>query len=347
MPPKKSKSPSGTASQDVLHIGIDLGTSRSAIAASNGKKTWVQSYVGWPRDFVAKKLLGREVLFGEDAVQHRMSLNLVRPLEAGVIREGRSRDAEAVRQLIHHLIEEIGPKEGQRVQAAVGVPAEAMRVNKLAIRDAVREYADALMVVSEPFAVAYGQDALDGAMVIDVGAGTADFCVMHGTMPTEEDQRTITLAGDYVDRHLLGALEEAYPEAHFSQTAVRLFKEQHGYVGQANGRLTMKAAVGAKTTDLDVTQALQSACESIVPGIVEAAIDLLARYEPDFQEIVRKNIYLAGGGSQIKGFAELLEERLSEYGPARVRVVDDPLFAGAQGALALAQDMPEEYWEDM
>ena len=27
--------------------------------------------------------------------------------------------------------------------------------------------------------------------------------------------------------------------------------------------------------------------------------------------------------------------------------VDDPLYAGAEGALALAEDMPEEYWEDM
>lgn len=347
MAQKKPKSTKDTAAPDALHIGIDLGTSRSAVAASNGKKTWVQSYVGWPRDFVARKLLGREILFGEDAVEHRMSLELVRPLEAGVLREGRSRDAEAVRQLIHHLIEEVGPKQGQRIEAAVGVPAGALRVNKIAIREAVREHADALMVVSEPFAVAYGQNALDGAMVIDVGAGTADFCVMHGTMPTEEDQRTITLAGDYIDQQFLGLLEEGYPEARVSPTAARLFKEQHGYVGKPNGRLTMKAAVGARTTEIDATEALGRACQSILPGIVETALDLLARYEPEFQEVVRRNIYLAGGSSQIKGFAEALEERLAEYGPARVSLVSDPLFAGALGALALAQDMPEEYWESM
>jgi rod shape-determining protein MreB and related proteins len=80
---------------------------------------------------------------------------------------------------------------------------------------------------------------------------------------------------------------------------------------------------------------------------VETAVDLISRYEPDFQEAVRQNIYLAGGGSQIRGLADSIEAALKEYGPAKVQTVDDALFSGASGALALAQDMPEEYWEDM
>ncbi|MEM1042790.1 MAG: MamK family actin-like protein [Bacteroidota bacterium] len=338
-PTKKSTAP--------LHIGIDLGTSRSAVVASNGKRTWVESYVAWPKDFVARKMLGEAILFGEHAVENRLSVDLVRPLENGVIRDGTERDEEAVRELIHHLIEQVEPKDGQPIHAAVGVPAEALKVNKLAIRDAVKAYADALMVVSEPFAVAYGLDALTNALVIDIGAGTVDFCVMHGTMPTEEDQRTLTMAGDFVDRQLHGLLEERHPEAKFSDVAVRHFKEQHGYVGSENGKLAMTASVGGKITDVDVSKELREACEAIIPAIVETAIELVARYEPDFQEVVKKNIFLAGGGSQIKGIAEAVEDGLKEYGPCRVRVVDDPLFAGAEGALALAQDMPEAFWEDM
>ena len=87
--------------------------------------------------------------------------------------------------------------------------------------------------------------------------------------------------------------------------------------------------------------------QSLVPAIAEMIIDLVARYEPDFQERVRKNIYLAGGGSQIKGMGEALAEALREYGAFKITPVDDPLYVGAEGALALAQDMPEEYWEDM
>ena len=343
----RSGAKSVKSSNGPLHVGIDLGTSRSAIVASNGERAWVESYVGWPKDFVAKKMLGRAVLHGEEALRHRLSLELVRPLENGVIRNGTERDQEAVRELVRYLVEAVGPAEGQPIRAAVGVPAEALRTNKLAIRDAVGEYADALMVVSEPFAIAYGLDALDGAMVIDIGAGTTDFCVMHGTMPGEDDQRTLALAGDHIDAQFRRSLEERYPQARFSETALRQVKERAAFVGDAPGPISTRGADLAQLSDYDVTEAMRQACESIVPGVVETALDLLSRYDPDFQEVVRKNIYLAGGGSQIRNLASMIEEELGETGPTRVRVVDDPLFAGAEGGLALAQEMPAEYWVEM
>lgn len=334
-------------SDDIFYIGIDLGTSRSAVSASNGKRDWVESYVGWPRDFVAKKMLGEEVLFGEKVLQNRMALEVIRPLESGVIRDGTPRHEEAVRQLIHHLIEMAGPKEDQKIYAAVGVPAEALRINKLAIRNATKEYADSLMVVSEPFAIAYGQDTLNHALIIDIGAGTVDFCIMHGTMPGEEDQRTLTSGGDYIDRLLYERLEEKYPTAKLSQPLVRRFKEDHAFVGSNSRKVKISLTVDGKPGDLDVTDDLRESCESILPPIIETVTDLIRRYEPEFQEQVRRNVYLAGGGSQISGIDKQLEEALSEFGSFKITTVDDPLFAGADGALALAKDMPEEYWEDM
>lgn len=343
MPPAKKTDKTSAP----LHVGIDLGTSRSAAAASNGKTTWVESYVGWPKDFVSRKMLGKEVLYGEDAVRHRMSLDLVRPLEGGVIREGSERDHEAVRELIRHLLEAVQTEDDQPVRAAIGVPAEALHASKAAVRDVVGDLAEALMIVSEPFAVAYGIDALDGAMIVDIGAGTADLCVMHGTMPTEDDQRTLTLAGDAIDRQLARRLGERYPTARFGETTLRQLKETSAFVGEPDGKVSARGADASTLGDYDVTADLRASCESIVPALVEAATDLLSRYEPDFQETVRKNVYLAGGGSQIRGLAEMLEAELAKTGPARVRTVDDPLYSGAQGALALAQDMPAEYWEDL
>lgn len=99
---------------DTLFVGIDLGTSRSAIAASNGKRIWIDSYVGWPKDFVARKVLGQPVLFGEQALHHRLSLDLYRPLERGVIKEGTTRDQEAVMELIRHLIEASARRRASR-----------------------------------------------------------------------------------------------------------------------------------------------------------------------------------------------------------------------------------------
>lgn len=332
---------------DILYIGIDLGTSRSAVAASNGKREWVQSYVGWPRDFIARKLLKRDVLFGQDALDNHLSVHLVRPLEYGVIRDGTNREEEAVRRLIHHLIHLVDPDKGQSIYAAVGVPAEALKVNKIAIREAVREYADTLMVVSEPFAVAYNQGALNNSVIIDIGAGTVDFCAMHGTMPAEEDQRSLRSAGDYVDRQLFDLLKEKYPDSVFTHTLVREYKERYGRVGKSRGRIKVSLPIAGKFEPHDITKEVTQACESLVAPIAEMLMDLVGRYDPGFQERIRNNLYLAGGGSQTEGIADALCEALHEYGTFKITTVDDPLYAGALGALELAQDMPEEYWEDM
>ena len=72
----------------VLHVGIDLGTSHSAISASNGTRHVVDSYVGWPVDMVARKVLKKSVLIGREALENRTMLDLRRPLERGLIKEG-------------------------------------------------------------------------------------------------------------------------------------------------------------------------------------------------------------------------------------------------------------------
>src|SRR5512135_100763 len=149
--------------ENVLFVGIDLGTMRSAISSSEGIREWVESYVGWPKDFIAEKVIGKPVLFGADALEHRLSLDFCRPLERGMIKEGIESSERAVKEIIKHLIDLAKPDPGQKIHAVVGVPADSLKVNKLAIRKAVAEYVHALMVVSEPFAIAYGMNLLDNA----------------------------------------------------------------------------------------------------------------------------------------------------------------------------------------
>ena len=96
---------------ETLCIGIDLGTSRSSISASNGERHVVDSYVGWPLDMVARKLVKKTVLIGREALDNRSMLDLHRPLERGVIKEGSAKDEEAVQELLRHLISLIGIKQ--------------------------------------------------------------------------------------------------------------------------------------------------------------------------------------------------------------------------------------------
>ncbi len=341
------KSSTKTADEKIM-VGIDLGTSRSAIAADNEKKKWVESFVGWPKDFIARKVVGKPVLFGDEAVQHRLSLDMYRPLKNGVIKEGTARDEEAVKELIRHLITLVQPaKSTATIRAVVGVPAESFKVNKVAIKKAVSEFAQALFVVSEPFAVAYGVGALDNAMVIDIGAGTVDFCIMHGTVPSEDDQRTVLTAGDYIDQQLLTFIKEKYPQADCNINMIRRFKEEHSFVGEAGKDVVVEIPVEGKATNFTITDEMQRACESILPAMVESTLELIAKFDPEYQDAIRDNIILGGGGSQIDGLAEYLEKTIGEFGPTTVKVVDDPLFGGADGALELAKEMPDDYWTEL
>ncbi len=333
--------------KDLLHVGIDLGTSRSAIAASNGSRHVVESYVGWPVDMVARKVVKKPILFGREALENRPMLDLHRPLERGLIKEGSEKDEAAVRELLRHLISLAAPTEGQKVQAVVGVPAEALRVSRQNLRTAVKGVADALMIVSEPFAVAYGLDALLHTMIVDIGAGTTDFCVMNGRYPTDEDQRTLTNAGDAVDDQLMMLVKAKHPEARFSIHMIREWKEAHGFVGEPPAPVQVTAPVSGKPTVLDITLEIRKACESLVGPLSETMLDLLSRVEPEYQEKVRRNVLLAGGGSQIRGLAAALEKALADVGGGSVRPIEDPVFAGASGGLAIALDAPGEDWEQL
>ena len=337
--------------KEALNVGIDLGTSHSAVSASNGQKHVIESYVGWPVDMVARKVLKKGVLIGTEAVESRTMVDLHRPLERGLIKEGSEKDLTAVRVILEHLLRLVGApkgkKDGPTVRAVIGVPAEAMRVNKQQLRNALVGTVDALMIVSEPFAVAYGLDALLHSMVIDIGAGTTDFCVMRGHFPTEEDQRTLTVAGDSIDDHLLKLIQESYPAAQVSIFMVRDWKEEHGFVGMEDGRVKVTAPVQGTPTQLDITDEMKIACESLVEPITETMLDLLPRIEPEYQEKVRNSVILSGGSSQIAGLRAALQEGLKPLGGGRIQSVKNPVFDGADGGLALALDAPESDWDKL
>ena len=334
---------------EVLHVGIDLGTSRSSISSSSGERHVIESYVGWPLDMVARKVLKKGVLVGSEAIQNRTMLDLHRPLEQGLIKEGSDKDEAAVRELLTHLLSLVGVdpenRNGRRVRAVVGVPAEALRVNKQQVRKALQGAVDSLMIVSEPFAVAYGMEALIHTMIIDSGAGTTDFCVMNGRLPSEDEQRTLPQAGDWIDEQLLRLAKARYPEASISIHMARQWKEEGSFVGTSKTPVVVTAPVAGKPTQLDITNEMRAACEGILPPMVESMFDLLSRAQPDYQEKIRNNVVVSGGTGLIRGLGPRLEHELQQVGGGKVRVVKDPVYEGSDGGLSIAVDAPESDWE--
>ena len=74
---------------------------------------------------------------------------------------------------------------------------------------------------------------------------------------------------------------------------------------------------------------------------------LVSTFDPEFQHRIRSRVIVSGGGSQVYGLQEALEKGLEELGGGKVVIVDDAVYAGSQGALKLAQEMPEDYWQQL
>jgi rod shape-determining protein MreB len=80
---------------DRLYVGIDLGTYQSTIASSAGISHTIETVVGRPKDPVARNFLGRDVLFGNDALKNKLACNLYRPMAAGVAQDDEANLAAA------------------------------------------------------------------------------------------------------------------------------------------------------------------------------------------------------------------------------------------------------------
>jgi rod shape-determining protein MreB len=204
-----------------------------------------------------------------------------------------------------------------------------------------------VMIVSEPFTVAYGMERMSDVLVVDIGAGTTDLCRMHGTVPSDEDEISLTIAGDAIDQKMHELILKRYPEAQLTINMCKTIKEQYGFVSDVKDRIQAMIPVHGKPTQLDVTEEIKQACEILVQPIVDAIEKLVATFNPEFQERLRNNIVLSGGGGLLDGLNKRVEDGMAKIGGGRVTVVEEPLYAGANGALQLALDMPGEYWQQL
>ncbi len=344
-------------SQAPVYVGMDLGTFKTSVASSTGYRDALQTAVGWPKDHIARTMLGRDLVFGKDLVEHRLALDVVRPFEKGALKyvDGRAagmsdeqidKHALACRLVIEYAVALVRP-EDRPTYGVIGVPARASVSSKKFVLDAAKQVFDAAMVVSEPFTIAYGMNRLTDALVVDIGAGTTDLCPIYGIYPKEEEQVTVGLGGDMIDEEFENRLRDKFPGVQVSRNMVREIKERHGFVHNVNETAVVQLPVNGKQHSFDVTEPLKAACCTLVGPVVEAIREMVGKFDPEFQHKMRNNIILGGGGSQIKGLDRMIEAGLSEYGGGKVTRVPDATYAGAVGALKLAMNMSAEGWEKL
>ena len=326
-----------------LYVGIDLGTYQSTVSSSAGKTLTVETVVGRPKDPVARNFLGKDVLFGDEALKNKLACNLYRPMAAGVAQDDEANLA-AAKAFVSHLIESVDPEDYDEVLGVICSPSHVSFTDKSNLVATLRGQVNAIMVVTEPFATGYGIEQHMGSIVVDIGAGTTDIARLYGTFPTDEDQVTITEAGDWLDLQLMTLIQKKYTGAQVTKDMVRKWKEQSSYVGGDAREVMVSLSVEGKSQSVDIGDLVQEACESVMPKIANAIKRIVAGADPEYQPILRNNIILSGGGSLIDGIADRIASEIADIGDVSVSCVEDAIHSVANGALKLAGDMPDEMY---
>ena len=326
-----------------LYVGIDLGTYQSTIASSAGSIETIETVVGRPKDPVARNMLGRDVLFGSDALKNKLACTIYRPMAAGVAQDDESNLA-AAKAFVTHLVETVDPEEYDEVFGVICSPSHVSFTDKSNLVATLRGQVNAIMVVTEPFATAYAIGEYSGSIVVDIGAGTTDVARLYGTFPSDDDQITIMEAGDWIDEQLMDLICKKYTGAQVTKDMVRRWKEEFSYVSGDTKEQMVELSVEGKKQVVDVGDLIKDACGMIISKVGGAVKSIIATADPEYQPILRNNIILSGGGSLIDGIADAVAAEIADIGDVTVSCVDDPIEKVAQGAMSLAQDMPDEQY---
>ena len=159
----------------------------------------------------------------------------------------------------------------------------------------------------------------NGKMVVDIGGGTTDVAVlsMNGIVVS----KSIKIAGDEFDDAIIRYLRRRYSVLVGTNTAEEI-KMAVGTVYEGSESVTMRAKGRDLKTGLpreidvsssDVLEALRRSARQILDAIMDA----LEHTPPELvADISQNGIVLTGGGSQIRGMVQLVEERTGI--PARV-----------------------------
>jgi rod shape-determining protein MreB len=353
----------GAARATLLHVGLDLGTNKSCILAGPPGSSditvskVVPSVVGYVKDGIVDGIItaNAKVLYGEDALRQMLHVKIATPLANGVIAH-----PEAARDFMRHLRHLVDPSGNAELRAVVGVPANAGEPAREAVRQAAVGIFSHILLIPEPFLAALGYrddsrvrqpgyvDPVVNSLIIDIGGGTSDLCMVQGYFPTRDDQISIPFAGDAIDELIFEGLDRTYPNNGLSRITVREIKEAHAYVGPSRKPLEVKVVIGGKGRMLELGDAIGNACNTLIERIYPALTSLIARASSDSVVTLLQNIIVTGGGSQIRGIDAVLQKRLVEggYETPKVRLAgQDFQRYVAMGALKAARAARENQWQ--
>lgn len=346
-------------------VGFDLGTNASCVLAGPAEakdatvSKVIPTVVGYAREGLVDGIIANNAttLIGEEALNHRLQLKLIAPLEDGIIAH-----VEPARDFIRRLRALVDPSGSAEIRAVIGVPANAGETAREDIRTCAAGVFDRVLLIPEPFLSALGfrdesrlgqanyVDPVTNSLFIDIGGGTSDLCLIQGYFPTTDDQISLAFAGDAVDKLIEDDLQRTYPNNGLSRASIRQIKEEHSYVGPIRKPIDVKVLIGGKSHTLDLGESIGNACNRLLEKIYPALTTLIARASSDSVAQLLQNIVITGGGSRIRGIDTVLQQKLAADGfeSPKVRLAgpDYKRFV-AVGALKAARSAREDQWQHL
>jgi rod shape-determining protein MreB len=315
-------------------IAIDLGTANTIIIHND------KVVVNEPSIVAIEQSTGKLIAIGEKARQMHgkthENIKTIRPLRDGVIA-----DFNAAELMIRGMIKMINKKPRlftPSLRMVVSIPSGSTEVEVRAVRDS-SEHAGGrdVYMIYEPMAAAIGigidVEAPEGNMVVDIGGGTTEIAVIAlGGIVCNE---SIRIAGDGFTTDIQTYMRHQ----HNIKIGERTAEDIKINVGSSLPELENPPAdyivrgpnlMTAMPIEVPVSyQEIAHCLDKSISKIETAILSVLEQTPPElYADIVRNGIWLAGGGTLLRG----IDKRFTDKINIPFHSAEDPMQAVARGS---------------
>lgn len=319
-----------------LDMAIDLGTANSLVYVKDKG-----IIINEPSVVAINNKTGQVLAIGEEAKKMvgrtPSHITATRPLVNGVIS-----DFEVTEQMLKYFIEKAvaGSKKvfglGYSPRVIIGIPCGVTEVERKAVRDAAKNVgARTVFLIEEPLASAIGAklpiQEPGGNFIVDIGGGTSEIAVI--SLGGIVASKSLRVAGDKLNDDIVQFAQKEYKLLIGERTAEQIkiaigsalpLKEKREMPMRGRNLVTGLPEEVVVFND-DIQRALDRSVKQIVAAIKttieETPPELLA-------DVMTNGIYLAGGGSLLKG----LDVLISKETKMPCKIIDDPLTSVVRGA---------------
>jgi rod shape-determining protein MreB len=314
-------------------LAIDLGTANTVILHNDKVVIDEPSIIAVDRASRRIMAVGKKALLMHGRTHE--NIQTIRPLKDGVIA-----DFQSTELMLREFIKMTGSKNllfPPALKMVICIPSGITEVEERAVRDSAEQSgAKEVRMIHEPMAAAIGIgiDVLDanGNMIIDIGGGTSEIAVLAlGGIVTS---KSIKVAGDEFNYDIMDFMRKKHNIAIGEATAEQVKINVGSAIEELEnpppdyevyGRdLLQGIPIAVKVNYREIAQALDRSISKVEAAVINALENTPSELSAD---IYKTGIYLAGGGSLLRG----LDKRIAKKTKLKVHVAEDSLKSVARG----------------